>query len=580
MKMNSDQSTDKKRLGAVCRFIGVLFGLLVFIWLPPAEVTASDISGVVRDSVTNDPLPGAIIILNDSFTTVSKGAPEEGVYSINHSGSICSLSAMLDGYEPFTLYPSSDWAQGFCPDIEEWDLDIDMVKHVIPYSTSMQLITPSGLIENPRVFRWTPSANLAVVSYRLIISGDPNVYFSPTGIDVIAPQAIGRTSPDHDFWRVFGLDQFGNPVEQTQEIFEVWSTSQENRFTVISGLVKSDRNQVGLAGARVAVSSFHTAIDSSMVTVFNGEYIVIALSGDKSGSIPGPIEITSTKDGFHPTTAIVKVGQDTRDLDLPMRSITDNPLPSLQLRSPPDGRQTNPVTVFRWMRSEYPEVHSYRLLIALDQDMVTRVLDLPGAGDNKIIAPQIAVRLWADDGHTDYFWRVIALDQSGNPVEQSQNIFSFSHIGDPSGYTVITGRVKSGLNQLGQSGARVAVSSALHSGTLNNIVETEFNGEYSVIARTTDSNGDPIPFPIEITSSKEGFQPTTVTLQESEIINGTITHDLVMKADSDGDGGSDGGGAGDGNGRATDPSLNTSIYFAITVGRLAQLHWIPRLMLN
>ena len=161
-----------------------------------------------------------------------------------------------------------------------------------------------------------------MVSYRLIISGDPNVYYSPTGIDVIAPQAAGGASTDHDFWRVFGLDQSGEPVEQTQEIFEVWSTSQEVSLTVISGLVKSDRNQVGLSGARVAVSSSAHAQRSDFITetVFNGEYSVIALTTDLNGDpIPSPIEITSTKSGFQATTVTLQEsekinGTITRDL--------------------------------------------------------------------------------------------------------------------------------------------------------------------------------------------------------------------------------------------------------------------------
>ena len=73
----------------------------------------------------------------------------------------------------------------------------------------------------------------------------------------------------------------------------------------------------------------------------------------------------------------------------------------------------------------------------------------------------------------------------------------------------------------------------------NDIVVTEFNGEYIVIALTTDEFGVPIPFPIKISSTNEGFQPTTVILQASEKINGAITRDLTMMSDGDGDGISD-----------------------------------------
>ena len=133
------------------------------------------------------------------------------------------------------------------------------------------------------------------------------------------------------------------------------------------------------------------------------------------------------------------------------------------------------------------------------------------------------------------YWRVIGLDQAGDPVEQSQEDFSFVFIPDQREFTVINGLVKSDLNQLGLVGARVAVSSARHTGTTNNIVETEFNGEYIAIAVTTDIDRVPIPFPIEITSTKEGFQTTTVILQESEKINGVITRDLTMMSDGDGE---------------------------------------------
>jgi hypothetical protein len=107
---------------------------------------------------------------------------------------------------------------------------------------------------------------------------------------------------------------------------------------------------------------------------------------------------------------------------------------------------------------------------------------------------------------------------------------------------VITGLVKSDLNQAALVGARVAVSSALHAVTkniANRIVETEFNGVYIVIALTTDENKVPIDFPIEITYSKEGFQTFVADdLKETEKVNGVITRDLVMEstADSDGDG--------------------------------------------
>lgn len=57
-----------------------------------------------------------------------------------------------------------------------------------------------------------------------------------------------------------------------------------------------------------------------------------------------------------------------------------------------------------------------------------------------------------------FHWRVIGQDESGDPVGQSLEVFSFSFSIDGRGFTVISGLAKSDLNQLGPVGARVAVS--------------------------------------------------------------------------------------------------------------------------
>jgi hypothetical protein len=140
------------------------------------------------------------------------------------------------------------------------------------------------------------------------------------------------------------------------------------------------------------------------------------------------------------------------------------------------------------------------------------------------------------------YWQVIAqgnvIVQSGSegPDEESQEIFSFFFRPDNREYTQIRGLVTSDLHQLGLVGARVAVSSARHAGTTNSIAETEFNGEYIVIAVTQDSHGHEIEFPIEITSTKEGYHPEERELLSSDIsdINDlVITCDLLMKRDFD-----------------------------------------------
>jgi hypothetical protein len=188
-------------------------------------------------------------------------------------------------------------------------------------------------------------------------------------------------------------------------------------------------------------------------------------------------------------------------------------------------------------------------------------LSLPKPGDEKIIAPQVAV--WLSGNCQIYFWRVFGLDQSGDIIEQSQQVFSFLFriLEDEKGYTVISGLVKSDLNQAALVGARVAVTSGRHNETSNWVAVTLLNGEYIVIAFTRGRNGeyicsfgdpnccnleddpacdleDPIPSPIRISFTKEGFKPTTVSLPLPDFRAEITPEDLVLEstADSDGDG--------------------------------------------
>ena len=115
---------------------------------------------------------------------------------------------------------------------------------------------------------------------------------------------------------------------------------------------------------------------------------------------------------------------------------------ALQLKSPPDCETIDPnppcgptdrVTVFRWTRSENPLVHSYRVIFSEDPDFIgENILELPEPGDEKIIAPQVALNLTKSlangnflSDFTDYYWRVVALDEFGGVVEQGQETFAF-----------------------------------------------------------------------------------------------------------------------------------------------------------
>ena len=213
---------------------------------------------------------------------------------------------------------------------------------------------------------------------------------------------------------------------------------------------------------------------------------------------------------------------------------------SLQLKSPPDCERTDPapcgptdaVTVFRWTRSENPLVHSYRVIFSDRRDFSNGIiLELPELGDEEIIAPQVTpLRRTGFSPQTTYYWRVVALDEFGGEVEKSREVFSFwfPFIPFDKKFTVITGLVKSDFNQLGLAGARVALGSNAKSA--NSIAATEFNGEYIVIAFTEGFGSQ-----IEITFTKDGFKPTTVSWPPTR---GQITQDLEMESigDVDGDG--------------------------------------------
>ena len=212
--------------------------------------------------------------------------------------------------------------------------------------------------------------------------------------------------------------------------------------------------------------------------------------------------------------------------------------------------ETDAVTVFRWTPSEDPRVDSYHVIFSENPGFNKEFVELPEPSDEKIITPQVALKLqkFRANGNfffpfTAYYWRVDALDKDGDVIEPGQEPFAFFYEEDGSGFTVITGLVKSDFNQAALVGARVAVSSPGHTVTTdatNSIAETVFNGVYIVIALTTDSNGDQIDLPLQITATKEGFGPKVVNQNElpPKDADGVITvPELEMRAD---DGDSDG----------------------------------------
>ena len=252
MITNLKQSIDKTHAQAVCRIIGVLFGLFAFIWLPTPEVDASLQLKSPPDCETTDP-------------------------------------------------------------------------------------APCGPTDQVTVFRWTRSQNPLVHSYRVIFSdlrdfsnGIILELPEPGDEKIIAPQVAplrqnGLNPNTTYYWRVVALDEFGGEVEKSREVFSFWYNfiSFNKKFTVFAGLVKSDFNQLGLAGARVALGSNAKSANSIASTEFNGEYIVVALTDSSNILVSCEIEITFSKDGFKPTTVCLQQSGGQIVQDLVMESIGD-----------------------------------------------------------------------------------------------------------------------------------------------------------------------------------------------------------------------------------------------------------------
>ena len=208
----------------------------------------------------------------------------------------------------------------------------------------------------------------------------------------------------------------------------------------------------------------------------------------------------------------------------------------LSLQAPPDNEFVDPVTVFRWVPLDDPDLSTYRLIFARDpgaeEDVV---LELPNEEEpGPITSPQIAFNLSGFCGGEDsdpLFWTVAAEDASGAEIVRSQEVFSvFCRAGDPRGFTVISGLVKSNLNQKSLAGARVSVNSATGQGetlSFNNVAVTVFNEEYIVIAATRN-NGNPIDEEIVIKVEKAGFGNETAVIETQDKTNSQVNLNFFM----------------------------------------------------
>jgi hypothetical protein len=206
-----------------------------------------------------------------------------------------------------------------------------------PPSSSIGLYAPpDGIVDLPpiAVFRWSRSNKPTVQSYLLEISSNANFQGQSEFYQTTATQLPVRLDDKlfggtPYFWRVFGLSFGGISVDESQQVFSFEYEGDNRGFTVIRGLVRSDLNQAGLVGARVAVSSLkHYLNGSSSIafTVDDEQYFVIAVTIDNNGDrIPLPIKISYTKEGFKPTSKDVFFREDDIEIeDVVMESTADS----------------------------------------------------------------------------------------------------------------------------------------------------------------------------------------------------------------------------------------------------------------
>ena len=197
----------------------------------------------------------------------------------------------------------------------------------IPDSSSIELISPPDeqALNPATVFKWTPSKNPDVGKYRLEISEDESfgdgsdstkIVTDYTNVAVVF-EDFNLNEGFTQFWRVIGLDQNEVPVEKSKGVpFEFTFFTDLRGFTLMGGLVRSNRNLAALAGARVAVSSQRHRLDnfsSEIDTGDDGHYSLVAVNGGDEITIEPPIKVTFTKKGFLPQEITV---DDYADIEL------------------------------------------------------------------------------------------------------------------------------------------------------------------------------------------------------------------------------------------------------------------------
>ncbi len=226
-----------------------------------------------------------------------------------------------------------------------------------------RLLSPDGASFDQRegvVLRWRPAADERVVSYRVRVAFDPEFQFQVSSFETPSTQFLATLSAeDFDyFWRVEALDISGRVIALSPETFSfsVTAISAPLGFTALTGLVKSNLNQAGITGATVSISSpRHVTGQGTIVTQFNGEYIVIAQTtvssfNNQAEPVPFPIQLTVTGPDIAPTVLELQESEVVgatirRDIQVPVQT------PSRMSSAPRRAWvETGPRALHRWFR--------------------------------------------------------------------------------------------------------------------------------------------------------------------------------------------------------------------------------------